>query len=383
MLQPVSGFLFFSIVGMKEITNKRILGTIHFFSFVVLMIIILILSQFSFLFWLFMMLLIFIYIFSSWKDESLINLKMIWNRRKEKIRQIYFWLLCVVLVIPSLLLRWTRISQNEHTEEARKQAEYQKKYDAAPDVSIILKSWTGHLGAQTGYMLLAQIQGEDEVRVNDNLVKIENWELEYPIELRNVETQVVINAKNEYKSATESFLITRDKTAEEIQQEKEKEEKRVEEQISQLNSYIDELNGGFDFYDLGSINQTVQRMWSINDVLWSYLQDKDSRVWQKTKELQKKLVATQNKTYPKLRNKRCGLTKDTMWRLDVEVKCQGTKIVFIWYHFARNANVQDSYEAISNMLHKLRFKRAEFRWSASSYADYQYYTIDSLKDSDL
>lgn len=276
--------------------------------------------------------------------------------------------------------RGTRLSAIEQAEEAKKQAEYQKKYDAAPNVSITLKSWTWHVGTQTGYILLAQIQGENEVRVNENLVDIQNGQLEYPIELKNIETQVVISAKNEYKSASKSFVITRDKTAEEIQQEKEREEKRVEEQISQLDSYISELNEWFTFYDVASINQTVQRMWSINNALWSYFQDKDPRVTKKAKEVQKKLIATQNKTYPKLRNERCQLTKDTMRRLDVKVKCYGTKVVFVWYHFARNANVQDSYDAIHSMLYQLRFKRAEFKWSESSYAEYTYYTIDSPKD---
>lgn len=328
-----------------------------------------------------MLLLVFVYVFVSWKDDKVVDINMVWNRRKEKVRRIWFLFLCLIFVIPTLAERGTRLSAIEQAEEAKKQAEYQKKYDAAPDVSIALQSWTGHLGSQTGYILLAQIQGANEIRVNGNLVSVQNGKLEYPIELTTTETQVAISAKNAYKSASENFTLTRDKTAEEIQQEKEREEKRIEEEIEELNSYITEMNQWFTFYDVASINQTVQRMWNINNALWSYLQDKDSRVVKKAKEVQKKLIATQNQTYPKLRNKRCQLTKDTMWRLDVEVKCYGTTATFIWYHFARNANIEDSYDAVSSMLYQLRFKRAEFKWS--KYAEYTYYTIDSPKDSAL
>lgn len=368
---------------MREGTRKWLMWGLHLLSFILLAIILFCLASFSYLFWWVMLFLVFTYTFVSWKDEKLVDLKVIWRRRKDRIRRIWFSFLCVIFVLPALAERSTRLSTIEQEEETKKQAEYQKSYDAAPDISITLKSWTGYLGSQTGYTLVAQIQGEDEVRVNGNLVSVQKGQLEYPLELKNSETQIIISAKNKYKSASESFLVTRDKTTEELQQEKENEDKRVEEQINQLNSYITELNKWFDFYDVASINQTIQRMESINSALWSYFQDKDQRIIKKAKEVQNKLIATQNKTYPKLRNERCQLTADTMWRLDVKVKCSGTKVIFVGHQFARNANVQDSYEAVRNMLYQLRFKRVEFKWIESSYAEYTYYTIESPKDSSL
>jgi hypothetical protein len=52
-----------------------------------------------------------------------------------------------------------------------------------------------------------------------------------------------------------------------------------------------------------------------------------------------------------------------------------TGVVF----FCANKNIQDSYQAVESTLEKLRFKRANFKWS--EYDSASYYTISSKADN--
>jgi hypothetical protein len=69
----------------------------------------------------------------------------------------------------------------------------------------------------------------------------------------------------------------------------------------------------------------------------------------------------------------------------VEVNVSGTgdkTIIFTAGIFAANKNIKAAFEEIEDQLREFRFKKACFAWY-SGQDDYQYYTIDSPKDSDL
>lgn len=76
-------------------------------------------------------------------------------------------------------------------------------------------------------------------------------------------------------------------------------------------------------------------------------------------------------------------SREKLWRQDIEVQSSGTTVSFIGHQFALNANIGDSYSVLKDALRDLRFKRCNFKWTKSSYAEYTYYTIDSKNDSDI
>ena len=131
-------------------------------------------------------------------------------------------------------LKITEQKAIELQEKEKKIAE-QKVIDEekakTPKPSITLFSSTGSQGMRTEYILKFSSTGADIVTINSE--KIEptgSGTYEKKIALGLWETSITILAKNKYFSDTLGFLVSREKTDEEIQAEKEAEEKLIAEQ---------------------------------------------------------------------------------------------------------------------------------------------------------
>lgn len=308
--------------------------------------------------------------------------RIIHCRPKHKIRTIISGLLFILFFVPSLVNIIGNIHEN-NIDIAKQEA-----YNNAPEPSIKILSDYWDMWNITWYMLKYKTLDSDEVIVNGKSYSWNNESNSIVFSLEEVgksELEITIIARNKYKSSEKKISIKRSKTNEELRLEKEEEirvaNEKAQQKIDTLNTYIEEMKGWYNYYDVSTISATVYRF----EILWSfiekYLGDEDSKVISKAKEAKNKLISTQKTLFPKLRTKWCDLTKDTMRRYDIDVKCYWTRISFIWWTFASNANIEDSYLVVKDMLYLLRFKQARFyRYEGS---DYTYYTLNSISDLEL
>lgn len=92
----------------------------------------------------------------------------------------------------------------------------------------------------------------------------------------------------------------------------------------------------------------------------------------------KKLVATiKSKSptfYTKCRSIYAKLAKKALWRQNIKVKQSGTTIFLIGGLFASNANIEDTFLGIRDVLQEVKFKKVIFQWS--EYAEGTYYLLD-------
>jgi len=111
----------------------------------------------------------------------------------------------------------------------------------------------------------------------------------------------------------------------------------------------------------------------------------DKEILKLTNDLQKKVIASQQKNFPKLRAAYYKFIKNTLWEHDVEVSLSGsgnTNIKFTGAYFAANKNIKATQETLQEMLTLLRFKQTQYRWY-SGQDEYTYYTISSPKDNEI
>lgn len=155
--------------------------------------------------------------------------------------------------------------------------------------------------------------------------------------------------------------------------------------------YKKELDGMSDFDGgtyRGSVSSIVVEIalfhaWAklINEGL----EHSDSEIVNASKKMEAKAKSIQKKEFPKIRKEYGKLMKEEMWEQNIEVKTLGrnyTTLEFIGGIFASNKNKKDVMESLSDMLHKLRFKRVNYKWY--KYDDeYTYYTLKSKDDTEL
>ncbi|HRP90743.1 MAG TPA: hypothetical protein PKX92_11980 [Edaphocola sp.] len=114
-------------------------------------------------------------------------------------------------------------------------------------------------------------------------------------------------------------------------------------------------------------------------------QSTDKEVLKLTDELQKKVIASQQKNFPKLRAAYYKFIKNTLWEHDVDVNLSGsnnTTLKFTGAYFAANKNIKTTQEALHEMLTLLRFKQTQYRWYKGE-DEYTYYNIESPKDNEI
>ena len=152
-------------------------------------------------------------------------------------------------------------------------------------------------------------------------------------------------------------------------------------EISLFSTNLDLLSkGDIVFSDIASIRTQLDDCVNLYKKLQNTNID-NSKLKSATAKYKSKLISTQKNIFPRMRKAFAESSKNNLWEHNVNVKYSGTTISFIGYLYASNKNIKESYEAIADLLAKLRFKRINFKWSES--AEYTYYTISSLNDGDI
>ncbi|MDR6405120.1 MULTISPECIES: hypothetical protein [Chryseobacterium] len=103
------------------------------------------------------------------------------------------------------------------------------------------------------------------------------------------------------------------------------------------------------------------------------------------KSLEKKVMNSQIKAFPKLRLIYYKLMKEKLWENNIEVKIIGSTnktLQFTAGYFASNKNIQETQSTLHEMLLNLRFKQTQYKWYSGD-DEYTYYNIESLKDSEI
>lgn len=148
--------------------------------------------------------------------------------------------------------------------------------------------------------------------------------------------------------------------------------------MNTLNTFLTE---GFPKYDREA-EVTYMTMWT-NDLDKAKKLD-DAELNKLVKKVEHKLIAHKIKRFGSMRKTFANDLREALWRENIDVKVSGknnSTITFISGKFASNANKEDFQKLVSDELHKLRFKRAEYKWY--KYDDeYTYYTINSKNDTD-
>ena len=251
--------------------------------------------------WLFILVTIFIcvwYALCSKDDEKVVDFKSCFQpeRYKSVLRIV---VACILALIFGLFALWLNSS---HREEQRIKAEYQAKYDAAPQPVIQVLSEEGNVWDNQTYSLEASILDATGVTVNWNDVEIVDWKITENVNLDSTQNNIVIIAKNEYKESRYELMIQRNETPEEksareeaerIQAEQEAEAARIQaeqeaalkakyaekqKRIDQLKSWCRITYDSFDkinwlepnaFKDTNNQNTIEVYIWKYND--WSMI----------------------------------------------------------------------------------------------------------------
>lgn len=156
----------------------------------------------------------------------------------------------------------------------------------------------------------------------------------------------------------------------------------------QLTTQIETI-GTFNSEDYrGTIEKINSELLLIT--FWSNLtkqaeNSEDANINKLGKDLEAKLVQLQIKEFPKMRADYGKLAGNTLWEHDVDVTVFGSSnsiIEFTGGVFAANKNIKDAQLAVQDMLKKLRFDRANYRWYSGA-DEYDYYELKSSKDSEI
>lgn len=113
--------------------------------------------------------------------------------------------------------------------------------------------------------------------------------------------------------------------------------------------------------------------------------NKDKEVQSLITELEKKVVKSQIKNYPKLRKAYFEFIKDKLWENDIDVRLSGknnTTLSLTGGYFAANKNIASTQQSLHEMLNYLHFKRTEYRWYKGE-DEFTYYDIESDNDNEI
>lgn len=111
----------------------------------------------------------------------------------------------------------------------------------------------------------------------------------------------------------------------------------------------------------------------------------DKEVLNLTAELERKIITSQQKNFPKIRKAYGEFLKNKLWEEDIYVELDGpgySVVKFTGGYFAANKNIKETQETLSEMLQLLRFRQTQYRWYRGQ-DEFTYYTIASNKDSEI
>jgi hypothetical protein len=132
------------------------------------------------------------------------------------------------------------------------------------------------------------------------------------------------------------------------------------------------------------ISQGVDKFDKWVDVLKRCEMSDDIEIKKESKILRKKLQSLQVKYFPVMRKNYVDFARTTLFDNNIDVSSSGkgsSTVLFVGRYFANNKNISDLQNKLSDMLHKLRFKKTQYKWF--EYDDGYYYTLESPSDNEL
>lgn len=111
----------------------------------------------------------------------------------------------------------------------------------------------------------------------------------------------------------------------------------------------------------------------------------DEEILKLTADLEKKVISSQVKNFPKIRKAYYEFVKNNLWEHDVYIDLSGsgnTVLKFTGGFFVTNKNIKTTQKAIHEMLTLLRFKQTQYKWYKGQ-DDYTYYKMETPKDTDI
>lgn len=113
-----------------------------------------------------------------------------------------------------------------------------------------------------------------------------------------------------------------------------------------------------------------------------YEDSKNKELLQELEKMKKEIGKLQASKLPQMRKVFANDLKDKFFRTNIDVKQNGTTLELTGGKLANNANKEDTYSMLKDLLYDLRFKKLNLKWY--KYDDeYYYYEINSKKDSEL
>jgi hypothetical protein len=153
----------------------------------------------------------------------------------------------------------------------------------------------------------------------------------------------------------------------------------VAEMVSEIsNLELLDINSNLEFE---SINSYIETLNNASQIYIKHKESENIKLKNQAIKLSQKLKSTQIKLFPKLRKIFAQESKERLWQEDIEVEYSGRVISFIGYIYASNKNIKESYEAIADLLYKLRFTQVNFKWTQGS--EYTYYSTGCKSDSEI
>lgn len=137
------------------------------------------------------------------------------------------------------------------------------------------------------------------------------------------------------------------------------------------------MNSATDF----QVSATILKAFTV--AIKDGKQSTDKEVLKLTAKLEKKVIASQIKNFPKLRKAYYEFIKEKLWENDVYVDISGsgnTILKFTGGYFAANKNIKSTQETLHEMLTLLRFKQTQYRWYKGQ-EEYTYYKIETPTDN--
>ena len=188
---------------------------------------------------------------------------------------------------------------------------------------------------------------------------------------------------------------------EKVEQQKIADEKAEQLAIAQLEQQRQEIIAikerltkeieGIGVYDTSNIEGDAVSLgitlWLLNalvDISTEHEKHMDTEIVDLSKQLQDKTSTLQGELYPIMRKKYGEYMNKILWEDNIEVNTKwwyADTIVIVGGIFANNKNIKREYESMEEVLFKLRFTKAEYRWIPNG--AWTIFTMESVNDREI
>ncbi|MDH3474296.1 MAG: hypothetical protein OEM59_11440 [Rhodospirillales bacterium] len=199
----------------------------------------------------------------------------------------------------------------------------------------------------------------------------------------------------------EAYRVEQDRRAAEAEEKrlaeaKQKEEAAREEREAKRQDYAMRLKREFEglekYDDSGCFdNKTTVLICTALFSAWATIAEEGGRYELDKKErallvrFKKRVAAVQARSLPRLRDAYGPILRKALWEVDISAKTFGKwfrVVQFVGGVFAANRNIKEFHSQVREGLVILRFNQARYMWYEQA-DEYQYFTIDTPKDTDL